>query len=126
MKKFVVVLLAAVCVLSLVGCRDQEAEAAKEAAKKVVNMYYDIYESGLEDLYDFDQASHAEPTVNKVEKEADGRYVVTGTITGTDTKYGISKAWTADWKLTVEKNSDGEYKVTSPPTPDYGEIKYLD
>ena len=126
MKKFIAVFLAAICVFSLAGCRDNDAEAAKDAAKAAVSKYYDVIMSGLEDLSGFSLATHADPTINKVEKESDGRYVVTGAITGIAMKNGVSKSWTADWKITVEKNGDGEFKVANPPTPDYGTIKYLD
>ena len=125
MKKFIAMFLAAICVFSLAGCKDKDAEAAQDAAKAAVSKYYDIIVSGLEDLSGFSLATHATPTINKVEKESDGRYVVTGAITGIAMKDGVSKAWTADWKITVEKNSDGEFKVATSPTPDYGTVKYM-
>ena len=126
MKKFIAVFLAAVCIFSLAGCKDKNAEAAEEAAKAAVSKYYDVIMSGLEDLADFSLATHSGPTINKVEKESDGRYVVTGAICGTAMKSGVVKTWTADWKITVEKNSDGVFKVATSPKPDYGTIKYLD
>ena len=125
MKKFIAVFLSMILVLSFAGCKD-DSEAAKDVAKTAVSQYYDFIMSSLEKFSHFPLATHKKPTINKVEKESDGRYVVTGVIEGIIIENVNRRSWTADWIVTVEKDSDGEFKVANQPKPNYGVIKYLD
>lgn len=126
MKRIIAVLLVVVCIVSLAGCKDKDAETAKEKAIELVSNVYSVQNEMLEDLGGFSLATQSTPTINKVEKVGAGRYVVTGNITGIHMKETVSKAWTASWNLTMVKNSSGEFEVASSPKPDYGTWEYLE
>jgi len=125
MKRLITVVLLLICVLSFAGCQNKEQKAAEAAAIDAVEKLYTVQNQMLKDLSGFSMATQSKPTINKVEKIGEGRYVVTGSITGIHMKNSISKSWTADWNVTVEKNEDGEFEIASSPKPDYGTWNYL-